>query len=196
MKYIKKFSTLSAQTEYLANAEIDTYLGYVEGVGLQYDDVIPVAPQCEPTYDNDEWTSGEIYNWVASEMPPSSSHETATMTETICDGTDTSDAWESIGLDVNWFLKLIQFLQGGATLSLSATLDGNSVDVDVYYDDMGGSSYVRFTDDSGLNQIGYAGTQYDMDSGDYTFETYDFASGDWEWTLTYDDGGGNWDDAE
>ena len=188
MKYIKKFSTLSAQTEYLSSAEIDTYLGYVEGVGLQYDDVIPVAPQCEPTYDNDDWTSGEIYDWVAYEDMPVSSHATATMTETICDGTDTSDAWDS--LDVDWILRLIQFLDGGATTQLSATLDGVSVLVDVFYDDMGGSSYVRFTDASGLNQIGYAGTEYDMDTGDYTLVTYDFASGDWEWTLTYDENGG------
>lgn len=186
MKYIKKFSTLSAQTEYLANAEIDTYLGYVEGVGLQYDDVIPVAPQCEPEYDNDEWTFGEFYDWVAYDEQPFNSHATATMTETICDGTDTSDAWDS--LDINWILKLIYFLQGGATTQLSATLDGEIVNVHAYYDEFGGSSYIEFHDDNFIT-IGYVGTEYDNNTGDTTLVTYDFASGNWEWTLTYDENG-------
>lgn len=42
MKYIKKFDTLSAQTEYLAEADIDTYLGYVdENDTVYYDDALP-----------------------------------------------------------------------------------------------------------------------------------------------------------
>lgn len=41
MKYIKKFDTLSAQTEYFNSAEIDTYVGYVvENDTVYYDDVI------------------------------------------------------------------------------------------------------------------------------------------------------------
>lgn len=47
MKYIKRFDTLSAQTEYLNSADIDTYLGYVdENDTVYYDDAIPVR------YDN------------------------------------------------------------------------------------------------------------------------------------------------
>ena len=43
MKYIKHFSNLSGQTAYLAEADIDTYLGYVdENDTVYYDDVLPV----------------------------------------------------------------------------------------------------------------------------------------------------------
>lgn len=42
MKYIKHFSNLSGQTEYLNSADIDTYLGYVdENDTVYYDDAIP-----------------------------------------------------------------------------------------------------------------------------------------------------------
>ena len=42
MKYIKRFSTLSGQTEYLTNEELDTYVGYVdETQNVYYDDAIP-----------------------------------------------------------------------------------------------------------------------------------------------------------
>lgn len=42
MKYIKRFSNLSGQTEYLNSADIDTYLGYVdENDTVYYDDAIP-----------------------------------------------------------------------------------------------------------------------------------------------------------
>lgn len=42
MKYIKHFSNLSEQTEYLNSAELDTYLGYVdENDTVYYDDTIP-----------------------------------------------------------------------------------------------------------------------------------------------------------
>lgn len=41
MKYIKKFDTVSAQTEYLTNNELDTYVGYVgETQDVYYDDAI------------------------------------------------------------------------------------------------------------------------------------------------------------
>ena len=44
MKYIKHFSNLSGQTEYLNSTELDTYLGYVdENDTVYYDDVIPVS---------------------------------------------------------------------------------------------------------------------------------------------------------
>ena len=44
MKYIKKFDTVSAQTEYLENAKLDTYVGYVgETQDVYYDDAIPVG---------------------------------------------------------------------------------------------------------------------------------------------------------
>ena len=43
MKYIKKFDTLEEQTAYLAEADIDTYVGYVnENETVYYDDAIPV----------------------------------------------------------------------------------------------------------------------------------------------------------
>ena len=43
MKYIKHFSNLSGQTEYLNSADIDTYLGYVdENDTVYYDDAIPI----------------------------------------------------------------------------------------------------------------------------------------------------------
>lgn len=42
MKYIRKFDTLSAQTEYLNSADIDTYVGYVdENETVYYDDALP-----------------------------------------------------------------------------------------------------------------------------------------------------------
>ena len=43
MKYIKRFDTLEEQTAYLAEADIDTYVGYVdENDTVYYDDSIPV----------------------------------------------------------------------------------------------------------------------------------------------------------
>ena len=42
MKYIKKFDTLSGQTEYLNSVDIDTYVGYVdENKTVYYDDALP-----------------------------------------------------------------------------------------------------------------------------------------------------------
>lgn len=42
MKFIKRFETLSGQTEYLNSADIDTYVGYVdENKTVYYDDAIP-----------------------------------------------------------------------------------------------------------------------------------------------------------
>ena len=42
MKYIKRFDTLEEQTAYLAEADIDTYVGYVdENDTVYYDDAIP-----------------------------------------------------------------------------------------------------------------------------------------------------------
>lgn len=42
MKYIKHFSNLSGQTEYLNSTELDTYLGYVdENDTVYYDDALP-----------------------------------------------------------------------------------------------------------------------------------------------------------
>lgn len=46
MKYIKKFDTVSAQTEYLNSADIDTYLGYVdENNTVYYDNNIVIQYQ-------------------------------------------------------------------------------------------------------------------------------------------------------
>lgn len=46
MKYIKKFDTLSGQTEYLNSADIDTYVGYVdENQTVYYDDSIIIQYQ-------------------------------------------------------------------------------------------------------------------------------------------------------
>lgn len=43
MKYIKRFETLSGQTDYLNSADIDTYVGYVdENETVYYDDALPV----------------------------------------------------------------------------------------------------------------------------------------------------------
>lgn len=51
MKYIKKFDTLSAQTEYLNSADIDTYVGYVdENETVYYDDAIPKPLPYEEQY--------------------------------------------------------------------------------------------------------------------------------------------------
>ena len=42
MKYIKRFETLSGQTEYLNSADIDTYVGYVdENQTVYYNDALP-----------------------------------------------------------------------------------------------------------------------------------------------------------
>lgn len=47
MKFIKRFDTLSGQTEYINSADIDTYVGYVsENQTVYYDDALPVR------YDN------------------------------------------------------------------------------------------------------------------------------------------------
>lgn len=52
MKYIKKFDTLSAQTEYLNSADIDTYVGYVEdNETVYYDDALPNYAEQYLTFD-------------------------------------------------------------------------------------------------------------------------------------------------
>lgn len=60
MKYIKHFSNLSGQTEYLNSADIDTYLGYVdENDTVYYDDAIPV-PYEEQYFTIEALTAGNL----------------------------------------------------------------------------------------------------------------------------------------
>ena len=75
MKYIKHFSNLPEQTAYLAEADIDTYLGYVdENDTVYYDDVIPERYDdkyftIESTSDNNTiyWvTSDDGDSWIIS----------------------------------------------------------------------------------------------------------------------------------
>lgn len=166
---------------YLGNNEIEKiYLG-TEDVYESGD--TPTPPQCEPTYDSDEWQHGDIYEYVENDAywPGITYGETATMTETICD-VDSSGAWES--LDKNWVLKLISCLDAGAEITLSATLNGNSVLVEWFFNIDDG--YLEFLD-SNDNQIGHVGLGLDLDTGDSVLDTYDFVSGDWVWTITYSD---------
>lgn len=52
MKYIKKFTTLGEQTAYLAEADIDTYVGYVsDNDTVYYDDAIPNYAEHYLTFD-------------------------------------------------------------------------------------------------------------------------------------------------
>lgn len=67
MKFIKKFETLEEQTAYLAEADIDTYVGYVsENQTVYYDDAIPKYVEQYLTFDiisagTINWSGAEIY---------------------------------------------------------------------------------------------------------------------------------------
>lgn len=67
MKYIKRFNTLSGQTEYLNSADIDTYVGYVdENQTVYYDDALPNYAEQYLTFDiisagTINWSGAEIY---------------------------------------------------------------------------------------------------------------------------------------
>ena len=67
MKFIRKFDTLSGQTAYLAEADIDTYVGYVnENETVYYDDAIPNYAEQYLTFDiisagTINWSGAEIY---------------------------------------------------------------------------------------------------------------------------------------
>lgn len=183
-----KIGTNDISKIYLGGSEIEKiYLG-TEDVYESGD--TPTPPQCEPIYDSDEWQHGDIYEFVENDgwQEYIMDGETATMTETICD-IDSSSAWES--LDKDWVMKLISCLDAGADITLSATLNGNSVYVEWSFDIDDG--YIEFHD-SNDNQIGHVGFEPDLDTGDMVLTAYDFASGDWVWTLTYDSN--PWDDQD
>ena len=84
MKYIKKFNTLEEQTAYLAEADIDTYLGYVdENDTVYYEDAIPVSYKkqyftIESTSDNNT-----IYLKASS----------TSVTKTVSASTDNGETW-------------------------------------------------------------------------------------------------------
>lgn len=86
MKYIKKFNTLEEQTAYLAEADIDTYLGYVdENDTVYYEDAIPER------YDNKYFT-------IESTSDNNTIYLKATntaITKTVSASTDNGQTWVS-----------------------------------------------------------------------------------------------------
>lgn len=83
MKYIKRFNTLPEQTAYLAEADIDTYVGYVnENETVYYDDALPNYAEQYLTFDiisagTINWSAAEIYysldngeTWAATDGTP------------------------------------------------------------------------------------------------------------------------------
>lgn len=84
MKYIKHFSNLSGQTEYLNSADIDTYLGYVdENDTVYYDDAIPVS------YKKQYFTIESLGDGNTIYLKASSS----TVAKTISASTDNGETW-------------------------------------------------------------------------------------------------------
>lgn len=66
MKYIKRFSTLSGQTEYLANNELDTYVGYVDEThNVYYDDAL--QSDYSKKYLTFNIVSGGTINWKCND---------------------------------------------------------------------------------------------------------------------------------
>lgn len=83
MKFIRKFDTLSGQTAYLAEADIDTYVGYVdENETVYYDDAIPNYAEQYLTFESLD-DNNVIYLWATA---PS-------MAKTISASTDNGETW-------------------------------------------------------------------------------------------------------
>lgn len=83
MKYIKKFDTISAQTEYLNSADIDTYVGYVsENETVYYDDAIPNYSEQYFTIESLD-DNNVIYLRASAPM----------MAKTISASTDNGETW-------------------------------------------------------------------------------------------------------
>lgn len=84
MKYIKHFSNLSEQTAYLAEADIDTYLGYVdENDTVYYDDTIPER------YDNKYFTIESLEDGNTIYLKASDS----AAAKTVSASTDNGETW-------------------------------------------------------------------------------------------------------
>lgn len=84
MKYIKHFSNLSGQTEYLNSADIDTYLGYVdENDTVYYDDALPER------YDNKYFTIESLGDGNTIYLKASNS----TAAKTVSASTDNGETW-------------------------------------------------------------------------------------------------------
>lgn len=84
MKYIKKFNTLEEQTAYLAEADIDTYLGYVDANDtVYYDDAIPER------YDNKYFTIESLDDGNTIYLKASS----AGIAKTVSASTDNGKTW-------------------------------------------------------------------------------------------------------
>lgn len=84
MKYIKHFSNLSGQTEYLNSTELDTYLGYVdENDTVYYDDALPER------YDNKYFTIESLEDGNTIYLKASDS----TAAKTVSASTDNGETW-------------------------------------------------------------------------------------------------------
>ncbi len=84
MKYIKHFSNLSGQTEYLNSADIDTYLGYVdENDTVYYEDAIPVS------YKKQYFTIESLGDENTIYLKASST----SVTKTVSASTDNGETW-------------------------------------------------------------------------------------------------------
>lgn len=85
MKYIKHFSNLSGQTEYLNSADIDTYLGYVdENDTVYYDDAIPIHD-----YSKDYFTIKSLEDDNTIYLKASNT----AITKTVSASTDNGSTW-------------------------------------------------------------------------------------------------------
>ena len=130
MKYIKRFDTLSGQTEYLNSADIDTYVGYVdENQTLYYDDAIPEPAPYSQDYmtfvaEDDNLTIGLAY--AEENVFQYSTDSGATWSDlTNNESTSSVNSGETIMFKASGLTKHSYYGIGVLTPSVNASVQGN-----------------------------------------------------------------------
>lgn len=139
MLYIKRFDTLSGQTEYINSADIDTYVGYVnENETVYYDDAIPEpAPYSQDYFtfvaEADNLTIGLAY---AEENVFQYSTDSGTTWNNLTNNQSTSsvNSGETIMFKASGLTWHSYYGIGVLTPSVNARVQGNIMSL-VYGDD-------------------------------------------------------------
>ena len=142
MLYIKRFDTLSGQTDYLNSADIDTYVGYVdENQTVYYDDALPIR------YDEQYLTFvAEVDNltiqllYAGSNVFQYSTDDGATWNNLANNGNTTSvNSGETIMFKASGLTKIPYSGIGRLIPSVNARVQGNIMSL-VYGDDFVGKT--------------------------------------------------------
>lgn len=144
MKFIKRFDTLSGQTEYLNSADIDTYVGYVdENQTVYYDDAIPEPAPYSQDYmtfvaEADNLTIGLAY---AEENVFQYSTDSGATWNNLTNNQSTSsvNSGETIMFKASGLTRHSYYGIGVLTPSVNARVQGNIMSL-VYSDDFVGKT--------------------------------------------------------